>query len=170
MTSVVRTELLALFDHVVGRTLDRLAGLTDDEYGWGPVPGCWHVRADGLDGEGVVTDTPPVTTLGWRLCHISDGLARHPMNGFLRPGFVASPRRFPLTAEEGAAHFRRSAEEWRDLLGGTDDETLLSPLGPAAGPYADATRLGLVLHIADELIHHTAEIALVRDLYANRPA
>ena len=38
--------------------------------------------------------------------------------------------------------------------------------GEAAGYFAGATGRSFVLHIADELIHHTAEAALLRDLFA----
>jgi hypothetical protein len=38
------------------------------------------------------------------------------------------------------------------------------------GYFADATRRSFVLHIADELIHHTAEAALLRDLFAGASA
>ena len=42
------------------------------------------------------------------------------------------------------------------------------PCGPAEGPYADLPLAALVLHINREAIHHGAEIALLRDLYAHR--
>ncbi len=45
---------------------------------------------------------------------------------------------------------------------------LTAAIGPAAGPYGSATRRSFVLRIADELIHHGAEAALLRDLYASR--
>ena len=45
-------------------------------------------------------------------------------------------------------------------------ETFNTPLGDAAGYFAGATGRSFVLHIADELIHHTAEAALLRDLFA----
>ena len=48
-----------------------------------------------------------------------------------------------------------------------DDEALDTPLGEAAGYFAGATGRSFVLHIADELIHHTAEAALLRDLFGN---
>ena len=43
------------------------------------------------------------------------------------------------------------------------------PCGPAEGPYADYPFIALVLHINREMIHHGAEIACIRDLYANSP-
>jgi hypothetical protein len=41
------------------------------------------------------------------------------------------------------------------------------PCGPAEGPYADYPFIALVLHINREAIHHGAEIACIRDLYAH---
>ena len=43
------------------------------------------------------------------------------------------------------------------------------PCGPAEGPYADYPFIALILHINREMIHHGAEIACIRDLYANSP-
>ncbi len=37
--------------------------------------------------------------------------------------------------------------------------------GPAEGPWATSSMAGLVLHINREMLHHGAEIALLRDLY-----
>jgi hypothetical protein len=47
------------FDFVWGRFSDRLIGLTDEEYFWEPVAGCWTLRPDStgrwvLDGAGAV--------------------------------------------------------------------------------------------------------------------
>jgi hypothetical protein len=59
----------------------RLDGLTDEEYSWAPVPGCWGVRRRGdssaparlgaggylIDLAGRDLDPPAVTTIAWRL-------------------------------------------------------------------------------------------------------
>ena len=62
------------------RLLQRLEGLTDEEYRWEPVGGCWNVRPDARSPSGwtvdypeVAPDPPPVTTIAWRMLHISDG-------------------------------------------------------------------------------------------------
>lgn len=60
--------------------LPRLDGLTDHEYFWQPVPGCWTISRRGTssapmslgDGEftwdfGEAQDRDPVTTIAWRL-------------------------------------------------------------------------------------------------------
>jgi hypothetical protein len=43
----VQQDLLGLADFAFGRLRSRLAGITDEEYGWEPVPGCWSVRPVG---------------------------------------------------------------------------------------------------------------------------
>ena len=56
--------------------LVRLDGLTDHEFFWEPVPGCWTVF-QGADGRWTYQyeDEDPVpspfTTIGWRLVHIA---------------------------------------------------------------------------------------------------
>ena len=45
---------------------------------------------------------------------------------------------------------------------------LAAPCGPAEGPYADYPKAALVLHIHREVIHHGAEVSLLRDLYRRR--
>jgi hypothetical protein len=45
------------------------------------------------------------------------------------------------------------------------DADLWERIGDVGGPYADGTRLSWVLHVLDEVVHHGAEIALLRDLY-----
>lgn len=64
----------------------RLDGLTDDEYFWQPVPGCWTISRRGESaapvslGAGEFTmdydmpphDREPVTTIAWRLAHLID--------------------------------------------------------------------------------------------------
>jgi hypothetical protein len=40
-------------------------------------------------------------------------------------------------------------------------------IGPAEGQWAEHSMSELVLHINREVIHHGAEIACIRDLYAH---
>jgi hypothetical protein len=52
-----------------------LQTLTDEEYLWEPVPGCWSIRPTGPGGRGEIEQTwpdpdpAPVTTIAWRLSH-----------------------------------------------------------------------------------------------------
>src|SRR6266508_2732508 len=69
--------LLAQTDEVYARLRQRLAGLTDDEYFWEPVPGCWTIHRDESgawisDYAQPDPDPAPFTTIGWRLVHVAD--------------------------------------------------------------------------------------------------
>jgi hypothetical protein len=75
---------------------------------------------------------------------------------------------WPPTAAEALAQLDEEHAHWVKGVGGLDAEALARPCGPAEGPYGDRTMAALVLHINRELIHHGAEIALLRDLYAHR--
>src|SRR4029450_5194066 len=75
---MTRVELLlAQMDEVYGRLRARLEGLTDGEYFWAPVAGCWTVPRDGsgawvADYAEPDPDPAPFTTIGWRLVHLAD--------------------------------------------------------------------------------------------------
>jgi hypothetical protein len=158
----------------------RLQGLTDEEYRWEPVAGCWSVRprdqATSTDAVGVgdtVLDyalpeptPPPVTTIAWRLGHIAVGLFGMRASNHFGDGSVTyATVDWPLTADGALAmldeHYRRWTDGVRSL--GTDD--LAAPCGPAEGTFSDQPFAALILHINREAIHHGAEVALLRDLY-----
>ena len=65
-------------------------------------------------------------------------------------------------AEQLDWHWRA---QLRPRLDGLGADGLARPCGPAEGPYAEASMAELVLHINREMLHHGAEIALLRDLY-----
>jgi uncharacterized damage-inducible protein DinB len=170
-------ELLSLSDTAFERTWSRLAGLTDEEYRWEPVPVCWSVRVR-HDGEvradwAPMPESPPFTTIAWRLWHLITcyGQARNEqlLRGSAGPGgderCAARPTAAAALAALAAAH-----DWWRALLTSLSEAELGEPMGPVAGEYADANRAAFVLHQIDEHVHHGAEVALLRDLYAATPA
>jgi len=78
-------ELLDQLDgHWTHQLRPRLDGLTDQEYLWEPVPGCWNIRARGAhDSPAAIGSGPftfdllrpppspaPVTTIAWRMAHL----------------------------------------------------------------------------------------------------
>ncbi|WP_088288591.1 DinB family protein [Kineosporia sp. A_224] len=166
----------------------RLAGLTDEEYLWEPVPGCWNVRPRGTStapvqgGSGAMViefafpapEPAPVTTIAWRLGHVLVGvLGARNASHFGGEACDYLTYDYPATADEALARLDDQYGQWVAgvrSLGGADTpgDGLLRPCGPAEGPYADLSMAGLVLHIHRELIHHGAEVALLRDLYAAR--
>ncbi len=63
--------------------------------------------------------------------------------------------------ERSFANFRGGVASW-------SEEQLLDLLGPTWGPFANHSNLDLLLHAMREVVHHTAEIALLRDLYGSQ--
>ena len=156
------------------RLLERLDGLTDDEYLWEPVPGCWSVRPTGdgshaIDWEWPEPSPPPVTTIAWRLCHIASGvLGIRASNHFGEGTLTLETIRWPATAADGLRFLEDSYAAWSAGVSALDDEGLARPCGPAEGPYRDYPMATLIPHINREVFHHAAEVALLRDLYRAR--
>jgi len=145
----------------------RFAGLTDDEYFWQPVPDCWSVHPDGgIDFADPPPDPPPVTTIAWRLAHLIVGvLAVRVHSHFGGPPADYFSWDYAIDADTALAQLDDQYAAWITGVRGLSEEQLCRPCGPAEGPYADETMATLVLHINREMIHHGAEIALLRDLY-----
>lgn len=162
---------------------DRLAGLTDDEYFWEPVADCWNVRPRGTGtapmqvGSGELTidfaypePVPaPVTTIAWRLGHILVGVlgARNASHFGAAPVDYESYV-YPGTAADALDRLDAAYAQWGDGVRSLGEEGLARPCGPAEGEFAKDPMARLILHINREMLHHGAEIALLRDLYAHR--
>ncbi|MGI8880054.1 MAG: DinB family protein [Jatrophihabitans sp.] len=105
-------------------------------------------------------------SLRWRLAHIADFLTETrnwTWLGIEPPSVVGTGQ--SSTSAGALAVLTEAFGRWRALL--TNPDVGLSvQVGPPAGPYGQGPRRSFVLHIADELIHHAAEAALLRDLYA----
>jgi uncharacterized damage-inducible protein DinB len=170
-----RDDLVDLSDFAFDRLRTRMRGLTDEEYLWEPVPDCRTIRPDSdgtyrSDGPARPGDTRVFTTLAWRLCHVIY-LFEEDRNG---PWLGVEQRRSGRDGEPGTASAALTALDeayagWRAVLEETTDESLQERIGPVGRNFGDSTRRAFVLHVLDELIHHGAEAALMRDLYAARP-
>lgn len=168
-----RTDIIALSDYAYQRTHSRLAGLTDDEYLWEPVPGCCTVRRTD-SGDYRIDDAdrpgdPAFTTIAWRLWHLIEcyGGRRNPqwLGVERQPGGFDRDDPAAATAAQALAVLERAHAFWRDLLHAVPEASWWEPMGPVAGPYAEADKASLVLHQIDEQIHHGAELGVLRDLY-----
>ncbi|HUN37125.1 MAG TPA: DinB family protein [Trebonia sp.] len=175
--SAFAESLITTFDYTWTRLTSRLAGLTDEEYFWEPVAGCWSLRPgddgrwrlDGRGGGGQAPDPVPVTTIAWRLGHL----------GGLAVGGIGSRRfgdgtltwktiSFPHRAIEVPGFLDQHYRAWRAGLSGLEPGEWTARLGPAWGPYAESSTTDLALHVLDEVIHHGGEVGLLRDLYLHR--
>ncbi|MFI5935921.1 DinB family protein [Actinoplanes sp. NPDC051494] len=148
---------------------DRLAGLTDDEYFWSPVPNAWNVRRDGTDVTIDYTYPEPVpapfTTIAWRLGHVIVGvLAIRNAAHFGAPAASYEKWTYAGTAAAALDQLETQLDIWLTGLRTLDDAALRAPVG-ADEPFPDAPMATLILHIHRELIHHLSEVCLIRDLY-----
>ena len=71
----------------------------------------------------------------------------------------------PASAAEAQEQLRAAYQLFREHVAAAEPAALMAPMGRVAGYFARDTRTAFVLHELDELIHHGAEIALMRDLY-----
>lgn len=168
-------ELLDQIDWHWATTLrPRLEGLTDDEHLWEPVDGCWTVRRtdDGRflpDWRYPEPVPPPVTTIAWRLCHIGGPiLGMRVSNHFGDGTWDVRMVDWPGTASAALDFVDDAYEAWKTGIAGLDEQGLAKAVGPAEGPFADRSYAALILHINREIIHHGAEVSLLRDLYRSR--
>lgn len=172
MSNHLASHLLEQLDwHWTKQLRPRLDGLADDEYFWEPVPGCWTVHRDGtIDFSFPAPQPEPVTTIAWRLAHLIVGvLAMRTHSHFGGPPADYASWTYATDADGALAQIDEQYTRWTTGVRSLDDDALAKPCGPAEGPYAEETMSTLVLHINREMIHHGAEIALLRDLYVHTP-
>jgi hypothetical protein len=79
-------------------------------------------------------------------------------------------KEFPGAANGVRPFLEANYRAWRDALAGLDEAGWNAPLGPSWGDYADDNTFDLALHVLDEVVHHSAEVGLMRDLYSQRAA
>ncbi len=150
--------------------LPRVSELTDEEYLWEPVAGCWSVRPDEsgiwrLDRMRPEPKPAPFTTIAWRLIHIADVFGPRASNQFGDGSFDLESWSLPSTADDALAFVRKQHELRIAGVESLGEEGLARPCGPTEGPFQDAPLAALVLHIHREFLHHAAEVQLMRDLY-----
>jgi hypothetical protein len=193
---------LAEYDFCSGRLADRIGGtavdsgngtpvpvtpMTDEEYLWEPVPGCWSIRrraggpgsrATLLVGAGDWArdsatphpEPPPFTTIAWRLAHLTEMLT-------LRADYTVGSRSQTIegfhhaaTAADAIADFRAALAAWREALTTCPDADL-DTIGRSAYPYGSDPEdpfIDTIWWVNQEITHHAAEIALLRDLFRER--
>ena len=159
-----------------------LDGLTDEEYFWEPVPGCWSVRRRGEataplvwgKGEWVVENSwdppspPPFTTIAWRLMHGYDC-----MNDYFGRGLGELHDGLQDWNEiEVPGHAAGAVVLMTDLIHKIDatlasiDDGILDR--PAVNDGTDRSASDAVSFAFLEATHHCAEVGVLRDLYRLR--
>jgi hypothetical protein len=157
----------------------RLDGLGDDEYLWEPVRGCWNLRPKGTAatpmaaGAGALEmdyafpepDPAPVTTIAWRIAHLLIGVfGQRNARYFGAPAVDFQTYDYPATAQEA---LRRLDIEYGRWVAGITALANADLTANCREPgFETDSMAAFILHIHREVIHHGAEISLLRDLYA----
>jgi uncharacterized damage-inducible protein DinB len=156
-----------------------LTGITDAEFFWEPVGGCWTVHrrsedrgvsADGI-GEWVIDydpsqpDPAPFTTIAWRTLHVA-GVNYLYWDYAFGSASLSFDLELPGDANEATDWLFASHQPLLDTLANLDD-TDLDRLAPTN--WGDQWPVHqIVTTLVNEQVHHGAEISLLRDLYRCR--
>jgi hypothetical protein len=161
---VLTHEMSEAFDELTAT----LSGLTDDEFAWEPVDGCWRVYQDETgrwtyDYEEPDPQPAPFTTIGWRLVHLA-------LCKVMYHEWAFGPRELTWLTIETPPDVASSVETlgWgHGLLAGDlaelADSDLEAPVLTNWGEEWPAWRIFTTMIDHDR--HHGAEIAVLRDLH-----
>ncbi|MBB6569444.1 DinB family protein [Kribbella sandramycini] len=106
----------------------------------------------------------PVTTIAWRLAHLIGGLASTNSERFGRDTASVEAFHYAGTAQEALQQLDDEYELWINGVRTLGTPGLEQPQGkPPAFAHAPIAQLMLYSNV--EIIHHGAEICLLRDLY-----
>ncbi|MET3805396.1 hypothetical protein ABIB25_002397 [Nakamurella sp. UYEF19] len=159
----------------------RLEGLTDAEYRWEPVDGCWSIRpraeattpmavgaGDHVMDYAFPEPSPaPVTTIAWRIGHLLVGvLGQRNASYFGGPPTDYPTFDYPAGAQDALNQLDVMVARWVAGVQSLTPADLEKPCGEDG--FESSTMAALVLHIHREMLHHGAEIALLRDLFTWR--
>lgn len=167
-----RQLLLGHLDYTWDEMRPRLEGLSDAEYLWEPVRGCWtiHESADGYwttDWSYPPPHPLPFTTVAWRLAHMS--LLCHIRANHFFGDASAGPDTTPIppTASDALGFldtcymdYRHGVTLWTEEM--LDQRPDASPPGTIDSEFPRAMN---IQHITLELTAHGAEVALLRHLW-----
>lgn len=163
----------------------RIGGLTADEYLWEPYAGMWSVRRRGEavtpnafgPGDWVLDldlsidpfAVGPLTTIAWRLAHLTSGFAGRWEWTFgersAEPKSIVDFSPDPDVALDALSGW---VARWAESLQTLTDEQLDVP-GFGTYPFGldpQIAFIGVIRWTNRELIHHLAEVSLMRDFYA----
>lgn len=174
-------NLVLTAERTVHRLRERLAGITDEEYLWEPVAGCWSVRrredarSSHPHGRGAWVyddawdepDPAPFTTIAWRIMHITDQIGISAVYLWGNAEFPDNWLDVTPMAAEGTALWEVHSSAFVEALRAEDDASLQRQLRMPRWPE-EAPRWRVVANVIGEIRHHGAEVGVLRDLYRDR--
>lgn len=143
-------------------------GLSDDEFFWEPVPGCWRVYQSESGRWTYHYEIPepepaPLTTIGWRLVHIASCKIIYHEYAF-GPGRLTFPElETPHTAADAVKWLEEGQSLLTAALAQCTDADMEQPALTNWGELLPTWRLFWILIGHD--IQHGAEIGCLRDLF-----
>lgn len=156
------------------RLAARLAGLTDEEFFWEPVPSCWTIRRQesapggwGIDYDWPPPSPPPVTTIAWRLVHLANANWIYWEHAFGAGELMFPDLVIPGDADAALRYWQDSREPVSAWLADVTDRELEEMRPSHLGAPRSASEM--IMTLVDEQTHHGAEMALLRDLYRTTP-
>ena len=165
---LLRAELDAAYAFI--RT--RVEGLTDDEFFWEPVAGCWTVRQDERGKwaadypELPHPDPPPFTTIGWRLVHVSECKLMYHEYAFGPAKLTFPDIDSAHMAKDAIAQLEQGHAVLQRDLAALDDAGLEREVLTNWGEKWPAWRIFWTMIEHD--LHHGGEIGALRDLYREK--
>jgi DinB superfamily len=156
-----------------------LRGMTEDEFFWEPVAGCWTVHrrsesrgvsADG-SGEWVIDydpsqpQPPPFTTIAWRTLHIA-GVNYLYWDYAFGSASLTFDLEMPGDVAEATDWLFASHEPVADALASLNDADIDKLVPTSWGEEWPLHRV--IMTLINEQVHHGAEISLLRDLHRCR--
>lgn len=106
----------------------------------------------------------PMTTIAWRLGHVIVGvLAMRNASHFGRAAVDYQTFEYATTAQAAVAQLEAEYATWMAGVESLGEEDLHRACGEHE--FEEDSMARLVMHIHRELIHHLAEVSLLRDLY-----
>ena len=156
----------------------RWEGLSDSEYLWEPVRDMWSIRRSGtgrtpmaigggaieIDYQRPEPEPVPLTTIAWRMAHVLVGVfGERNARYFDGPSVDYATCDYPMSATEALARLDEAYRLWNEGVRGLS----VTDLGERCREpgFETDSMAELILHINREIIHHGAEINLLRDLY-----
>ena len=143
-------------------------GLTDDEFSWEPVAGCWRVyQGEGgrwtYDYELPEPDPSPFTTIGWRLFHVASCKVMYHEYAFGPGRTTWDTIEVPHSAAAAISMLERGQALLVDDVGALADADLEVERPTNWGERWPAWRILWTMVHHD--LWHGGEIGAVRDLY-----
>jgi hypothetical protein len=146
----------------------RLEGLTDDEFFWEPIAGCWTIYQDRpahWTYHYAIPDPKPapLTSIGWQIVHLATCKVMYHEWAF-GPARLTFPELvIPHTAEGGIEMLDDGQQRLRNALAGLSDPHLDEPRKTNWGELWPAWRVFSAM--ADHDAFHGGAIGNLRDMY-----